>query len=222
MTLSAEGVLAINSTPSDATTYRLTVSGKIHTDNQLVSTVATGTAPLSVTSTTEVTNLNANQLQGYTALGLPYLQGSTNVSINSTDGQRRFYFANNSYTGLAGVDDIYFQIGTTSVARMGGGGRWNFHGDSSEQTTYRVNVRGSNGLNVEATEALSSGQKTTVLRAGGDKQWIDSYGIFKRNRQTVAENITVSSSDNCMSAGPISINNGTTVTISSGGTWSIV
>ena len=222
MTLSAEGVLAINTTPSDATTYRLTVSGKIHTDNQFVSTVATGTAPFAVTSDTVVTNLNADKLDGYSALDLPYLQGLTNTSITSTDGQRRFYFANNSYTGLAGVDDIYFQIGTTSVARMGGSGLWNFHGDSTEQTTYRVNVRGSNGLNVEATEALSSGQKSTVLRAGGDKQYIDSYGIFKRNRTTVSEDIQVNSGDNCMSAGPITINNGNTVTVNTGGTWSIV
>ena len=105
---------------------------------------------------------------------------------------------------------------------MGGSGRWNFHGDSSEQTTYRVNVRGSNGLNIEATESLSSGQKNTVLRAGGDKQYIDSYGVFKRNRQTVAESITVAATDNCMSAGPITINNGNTITISNGGSWSIV
>ena len=105
---------------------------------------------------------------------------------------------------------------------MGGDGRWNFHGDSSEQTTYRVNVRGSNGLNVEATEALSSGQKSTVLRAGGDKQYIDSYGIFKRNRQTISENITVGASDNCMTAGPITINNGNTVTVANGGNWTVV
>ena len=105
---------------------------------------------------------------------------------------------------------------------MGGSGRWNFHGDSSAQTTYRVNVRGSNGLNVEATEALSSGQKSTVLRAGGDKQYIDSYGIFKRNRTTVSEDIQVNNGDNCMSAGPITINNGNTVVVNSGGTWSIV
>ena len=148
--------------------------------------------------------------------------GSVNTAINSTDGVRRFYFANNSYTGLSAANDIYFQIGGTSVARMGGNGLWNFHGDSSEQTTYRVNVRGASGLNVEATESLSSGQKSTVLRASGDKQWIDTYGVFKRNRQTVAESITVGSTDNCMSAGPITINNGTTITISNGGNWSIV
>ena len=223
MRISHSGNVGIGNFGSGAVTgAKLRVEGRILTTNQFSSTVATGTAPIVVSSTTECTNLNAARLQGYTALGLPYLGGSVNTSINSTDGKRRFYFANNSYTALSAQDDIYFQIGTTSVARMGGNGLWNFHGDSSEQTTYRVNVRGSNGLNVEATEALSSGQKTTVLRAGGDKQWIDSYGVFKRNRQTVAENITVSSSDNCMSAGPISINNGTTVTISSGGTWSIV
>ena len=137
-------------------------------------------------------------------------------------GKRRFYFQNNSYTAISGEDDIYFQIGSVSKGRMGGDGRWNFHGDSSEQTTYRVNVRGSNGLNVEATEALSSGQKSTVLRAGGDKQYIDSYGIFKRNRTTVSEDIQVNNGDNCMSAGPITINNGNTVIVNSGGTWSIV
>ena len=120
------------------------------------------------------------------------------------------------------MNDLYFQIGTTSFARMGGSGRWNLHGDGSEQTTYRLSVRGSNGLNIDATESLSSGQKSTVLRASGDKQWIDTYGVFKRNRQTVAENITVAATDNCMSAGPITINNGTTITISNGGSWSVV
>ncbi len=222
MTLSAQGVLGINVDPSNVTTYRLTVSGKIHTDNQFVSTVATGTAPFAVSSDTVVTNLNADKLDGYSALDLPYLQGSTNTSINSTDGKRRFYFQNNSYTAISGEDDIYFQIGSVSKGRMGGDGRWNFHGDSTEQTTYRVNVRGSNGLNVDATESLSSGQKSTVLRAGGDKQYIDSYGIFKRNRTTVSENIQVNNGDNCMSAGPITINNGNTVIVNSGGTWSIV
>jgi len=52
--------------------------------------------------------------------------------------------------------------------------------------------------------------------------WIDTYGIFKRNRNTVAENVIVANGDNCMSAGPITIANGTTVTINSGGYWSIV
>ena len=105
---------------------------------------------------------------------------------------------------------------------MQANGRWAFHGNGDTQNDYRLQIQGDNGLNINATESLSSGQKTTVLRASGDKQYIDTYGVFKRNRQTVAESITVAASDNCMSAGPITINNGTTITISSGGTWSIV
>ena len=85
-----------------------------------------------------------------------------------------------------------------------------------------MQVTGDNGLNVNASEGLSSGQKSTVLRATGDKQWIDSYGIFKRNRQAISESVTISSSDNCMTAGPITINNGSTVTVSNGGAWAIV
>jgi len=84
-----------------------------------------------------------------------------------------------------------------------------------------MQVLGASGLNVEAV-TLANGQNTSVLRASGDAQWVDSYGVFKRNRQTVGENITVAATDNCMSAGPITINNGTTITISSGGSWSIV
>ena len=79
-----------------------------------------------------------------------------------------------------------------------------------------------NGINFNASEGLSSGQKSTVMRASGDKQWIDTYGIFKRNRDTVAENIEVNNGDNCMSAGPITINNGNTITVNNGGSWSIV
>ena len=104
---------------------------------------------------------------------------------------------------------------------MNTSGRWTFDGAAGAQNTYRMEIAGSSGLNIYAAEALASGQKTTVLRANGDKQWIDSYGVFKRNRQTVAEDITVSGTDNCMSAGPITINNGTTITIDTGGSWSI-
>lgn len=43
------------------------VGGNITTTGQLVSTVATGTAPLAITSTTKVTNLNVEQVDGYHA-----------------------------------------------------------------------------------------------------------------------------------------------------------
>ena len=61
-----------------------------------------------------------------------------------------------------------------------------------------------------------------TLYSNGVKQWVDSYGIFKSNSNTVAENVTIPANINCVSAGPITIATGYTVTINSGGNWAIV
>lgn len=60
----ASGNVGLGNTPSG--TYKLQVTGSIAASSQLVSTVATGTAPLAVTSTTNVANLNASTLSGAT------------------------------------------------------------------------------------------------------------------------------------------------------------
>jgi len=54
----------------DITALRLAPSGKAYFINQIVSSLATGTAPLAVTSTTLNTNLNADLLDGYHATDL--------------------------------------------------------------------------------------------------------------------------------------------------------
>jgi hypothetical protein len=202
----------------------LTVGGAIETDNQLKSTVAIGTAPLAVTSTTEVANLNANLLQGYNALGLPYLGASVNVWLSDDGGQERFYFSNNSHTYLRTGSDFFFRNnGNSSIGSLNDNGCWTFYsGSDTTQSTYGLQVNQLNGINCNASESLSSGQKSTVMRATGDKQWIDTYGVFKRNRNTVNENISVNNGDNCMSAGPITINNGVTITVNNGGSWTVV
>ena len=221
----ATGRWFINRAAGTGAGSRLNVGGAIETDNQLKSTVATGTAPLSVSSTTVCTNLNADLLDGYSALNLPYLQGVVNTWISDDGGQQRFYFANNSHTYIKTGDDFFFRNDSDQTfASWDQGGRCHFHepGGNSIQSTYRVQVTGDSGLNLNASEGLSSGQKSTVLRAGGDKQWIDSHGVFKRNRNSVGESITVANGDCCMSAGPLTINNGSTVTIDNGGSWTIV
>lgn len=47
-------------------------------------------------------------------------------------------------------------------------------------------------------------------------------GVFYENNQVVAADYTLTAGKNAMSAGPISINSGVTVTVPSGATWSIV
>ena len=191
---------------------------------QVISEVATGTAPITVSSQTVCPNLNADLLDGYTALSLPYLQGRVNVWITDDGGQERFYFSNNDDTFFRTGDDFYFRNnGNSGIGSLDSSGCWTFYnGGDQAQSTYGLEVRQLNGINLNASESLSSGQKSTVLRAGGDKLWIDTYGVFRRNRNSVNENINVNNGDNCMSAGPITINNGVTITVNNGGSWSVV
>jgi hypothetical protein len=46
--------------------------------------------------------------------------------------------------------------------------------------------------------------------------------IFWENDQTVTTNYTITNGQNAMSAGPITINSGVTVTVGSGETWTVV
>ena len=170
--------------------------------------------------------MNADLLDGYSALNLPYLQGTVNQWILDAGGQERFYFSNNSHTYFRTGDNFYWRSNnnTGQGSIDGDGGYWTLYSGSDQtQSTYRLEVRGSNGININTSSVgLSGNQRSVVLRADGDKQWIDRYGVFKRNRNTVVENVTVNNGDNCMTAGPITINNNITVQINDGGSWSVV
>ena len=59
-----------------------------------------------------------------------------------------------------------------------------------------------------------------TITANGDKQWVDSYGVIKANRNNISEDVTIPSGTNGLSTGPVSINSGFTVTVN--GEWVIV
>ena len=68
--------------------------------------------------------------------------------------------------------------------------------------------------------ATSTTEFKDQITANGDKQWVDSYGVIKTNRDTIAENITIPAGTNGLSAGPITIADGYEVTQL--GEWVIV
>ena len=80
--------------------------------------------------------------------------------------------------------------------------------------------------------ALAVGTADQILKSDGtDISWGDAAAgatgagsdkIFWENGQTVTQNYTITNTYNAMSAGPITINNGVTVTIGDGETWTIV
>ena len=57
----------------------------------------------------------------------------------------------------------------------------------------------------------------TVDGAGGP-----GGGVFYENLQTVATDYTITSGSNAVSAGPITIGTGITVTVPTGSTWTVV
>ncbi len=88
---SGTGLLAINSAGgpsakfvgSVSVTGNTSVSGNVSSTGQLISTVATGTAPLTVNSATQVANLNASLLGGQPASAFA-TTGTNNFSGNQT------------------------------------------------------------------------------------------------------------------------------------------
>ena len=42
---------------------------------------------------------------------------------------------------------------------------------------------------IDSTSATTEFKDT--ITANGDKQWVDSYGVIKTNRDTIAENVTI-------------------------------
>jgi len=97
-----------------------------------------------------------------------------------------------------------------------------------------VSVSGTDGeIQFASNSTLSSSTSlvwdtaNTQLTVGGDIVadgiTIDSSGVpIYLNGQTVAVDFTIPSGYNGMSAGPITISNGVTVTVTSGSEWSIV
>ena len=84
------------------------------------------------------------------------------------------------------------------------------------------NLINDGSLNVSGSTFDANQVNTSVIYANADPQYIDTYGVFKTNRNIINEDITIPSATNAMSAGPLTINNGITITIPNGSSWSVV
>jgi hypothetical protein len=78
-------------------------------------------------------------------------------------------------------------------------------------------------VQVGLINATGTPSSNTFLR--GDGAWSSAGAIndiFYENGQTVSANYTITSNKNAMSAGPITVDTGVTVTIPVGSSWVIV
>ena len=58
------------------------------------------------------------------------------------------------------------------------------------------------------------------ITANGAAQWLDTFGVIKANRNTIPEDVIIPSDTNGLSSGPITIADGSTITVN--GEWAIV
>lgn len=200
-------------------------------------TSGAGSASITVSDTAP-----ANPIPG--GLWLDSVSGNTYIYYEDADTSQ---WVQTSGPGFASFRNSEFFISSTAPVSPVDGDIWY---DSSEGFTYiyyedvdssqwvqfglnRNGARGADGTNGLDAESGSSfplgGLEGQVLakasNADDDVEWIDSTSgleTIKLNAQVLTENYVIPDGFNGLSAGPITIADGVTVTIPDGSAWSIV
>ena len=131
-----------------------------------------------------------------------------NVANNATTGSNNICLGNAAQLSSATVSNEV-TIGDTNITKFRVPGL-NFVVKDSTATQGYV-------LTVDA-----NGEAGFAEAAGGGATGGGSDDIFYENGQTVTSNYTITNGKNAMSAGPIAIQSGVTVTIGASETWTVV
>jgi hypothetical protein len=144
--------------------------------------------------------------------------GTNNVAtFESTDGTASVKFVDGNQTlnvtiGAKG-NDFYVQAGGNEKFRIEESGNV---GIGKTNPATALDVSGT----VTATSFAGDGSSLTGIAAGAGGGGNDE--IFWENGQNVTTNYTITNGKNAMSAGPITINSGVTVTVGAGETWTVI
>lgn len=166
ITTTSGGFVGVGSTNPTA---KLDVTGSVKTSSQLISTVPTGTSPLSVNSTTVVANLNADLLDGVSwgnvntnILTSGTVQGTqlissvstgtspltvtsttavTNLNADLLDGQHGSYYLNyNNLSNTPTLGDGTLSLGVSGTGLSGSG---SFSANQSGNSSFTVTLNSS-------------------------------------------------------------------------------
>ena len=163
------------------------------------------------TATEGQTTFSGNDANG---VSLTAIDSSSHVFLNgarlSPDGDFTTTGTNLVLSTAAFLNDILEVIEVTSVTVADVGGAAKRSGD--------IFTGGVTAPTITLNDASQPTGSQAVKYS--NTPWLGSNSIIRTNANNIAENITIDSATNGMSAGPIQIDSGFTVTVN--GEWSIV
>ena len=156
----------------------------------------------------------------------------TNLRLRATDNTNYFRGVDGAATYLYHPDatnGIKLETTSSGIDVIGTLTATSFSGDGSALTGLPAGYTNSD---VDTHLNYSTATTGQVLSySGSDYDWVDAASgaggggsdeIFWENGQNVTTNYTITNGKNAMSAGPITINSGVTVTVGAGETWTVI
>jgi hypothetical protein len=175
-------------------------------------TAAAGLPPLSSTGS------NASALGSLGSLAAGTQAKTANYTVVEAD-RGDVIFCTNSFT-----------LSLTAAATLGDG--FSFGVVNTGTGSITIDPSGAETIDGVATKTIAPNQSAfvvtngtawrTVGLSGGGASGGGANQVFYENDQTVTVDYTITSGKNAMSAGPVTIDTGITVTVPSGSTWVIV
>lgn len=234
-----QSTLSVGSATTANTANTATTATTANTANTALAapwTGLTGTNPTAPAGSTSLITHASYPSAGFTTYVRPsYFYDFGDTGIASATPQQ---FLNGSISGFASYNtsDIgQYQVGLTVMGSSGNGTRalqlsadWR---EAAPGLKYRVN---DDTTGITAWGAFrtiwDNGNLINLSQLNNDVGYITKGGptgggtneIFWENDQVVTNDYTITTNKNALTAGPITINNGITVTVPNGSTWTIV
>jgi len=162
------------------------------------------------TANTALSNSDAALATANTALSdSTAAQSTANTAVTNAAAAQSTANAAMPKAGGAFTGDVTF--GTTTATILPVGSTAQRPAGASGMIRFNSTVSQFEGFNGTSWSSVGGG----ATGGGADR-------VFQENDNVVATNYTLSANRNAISAGPVTINNGVTVTIPSGSFWSIV